>query len=60
LILATQRIRNNVCLTRGIVNFQSIVLDQLEPPSLPHIQIQLGKDVLQAFVVRINMNHIPM
>jgi hypothetical protein len=42
-----------------IVDFQLIVLDQPEPSSLPHVQIQLGKDVLQAFVVRIDMNHIP-
>jgi hypothetical protein len=41
-----------------IVNFQLVVLDQLEPPSLPHVQIRLGKDVLQAFVVRVDMNHI--
>jgi hypothetical protein len=41
------------------VNFQLIVLDQLEPSSPPHVQIRLGKYVLQAFVVRIDMNHIP-
>ena len=42
-----------------VVNFQLVVHDQLEPSSLPHVQIQLGKDVIQAFVVRIDMNHIP-
>jgi hypothetical protein len=57
--LVTQRIHNAVCLTRVIVNFQLVVLDQLEPPSLPHIQFWLGEDVLQAFVVRVDMNHIP-
>jgi hypothetical protein len=57
--LTTQHVRNDVCLTRVIVNFQLLVLDQLEPPSLPHVQIWLGKDVLQAFVVRVDMNHIP-
>jgi hypothetical protein len=41
------------------VHFKLIVFDQLEPPSLSHVQIQLCKDVLQAFVVRIDMNHIP-
>jgi hypothetical protein len=54
----TQRIRNDVCLSQVIVNFQLIVLDQLEPSSLPHVQIRLGKDILQAFVVRIDINHI--
>jgi hypothetical protein len=42
-----------------IVNFQLIVLDELKPPSLPHVQIRLGKDVLQAVVVHVDMNHIP-
>jgi hypothetical protein len=50
---------NDVCLTQVIVNFHLIVLDQLEPPSLPHVQIRLDKDVLQAFVVRVDMKHIP-
>jgi hypothetical protein len=45
---------------RMIVHFKLIVFDQLEPPSLPHVQFRLGKDLLQAFVVRIDMNHIPM
>jgi hypothetical protein len=58
--LVTQRIRNNVCLTWVIVNFQLIVFDELEPPSLPHVQVWLSEDVLQAFVVHIDMNHIPM
>jgi hypothetical protein len=40
------------------VNFQLIVFDQLEPPSLPHVQIMSGKDILQDFVVHIDMNHI--
>jgi hypothetical protein len=55
----TQRICNDVYLSQVIVNFQLIVLDQLEPSSLPHVQIWLGKYVLQAFVVRIDMIHIP-
>jgi hypothetical protein len=42
-----------------VMNFQLIVFDQFEPPSLPHVQIWLGKDVVQAFVVCIEMNHIP-
>jgi hypothetical protein len=57
--LMTQRVYNNVCLSRVIVNFQLIVFDQLEPPLLPHVEIRLGKDALQALVVRIDMNNIP-
>jgi hypothetical protein len=57
--LANQCVRNDVCLSRVIVNFQVVVFDQLEPPSLPHVQIRLGNDVLLAFVVRIDINDIP-
>jgi hypothetical protein len=57
--LATQRVNNDVCLSRVILNFQLVVLDQFEPPSLPHVQIWLGKYVLHAFVVCIDMNYIP-
>jgi hypothetical protein len=60
LSLATQRIRNDICISRVIVNFQLVVFDQLEPPSLSHVQIRLSEDVLKAFVVRIDMNHIPL
>jgi hypothetical protein len=42
------------------VDFHLIALDQVEPSSLPHVQVRLGEVVLQAFVVRIYMNHIPM
>jgi hypothetical protein len=41
-----------------IVNFWLVVLDQLDPSSLPHVQARLSEDVLQAFVVCIDMNHI--
>jgi hypothetical protein len=58
--LAAQHVRNDVFLTQVIMNFQFIVLDQLEPHSLPHVQIHLGEeDVLQAFVVHVDMDHVP-
>jgi hypothetical protein len=56
--LVTQHVRNDIYLSRVIVNFQLSVLDQLEPSSLPLVQVQLSEDVHQAFVVRIDMNHI--
>jgi hypothetical protein len=59
LSLTAQRVCNDVCFSRVIVNLQLVVFDQLEPSSLPHVQIWLGKDVLQTFVVCIDMNHIP-
>jgi hypothetical protein len=47
--LATQRIRNHICLAQVIMHFYFIVFDQLEPSSLPDIQIRLGKDIVKAF-----------
>jgi hypothetical protein len=57
--LATQGIHNLICLTRMIVNLKIIVLNQLQPSSLPHVQIGLSEKVLQALVVSEDMSHIP-
>jgi hypothetical protein len=43
---ATQGIHNHIRLTGMIVNLKIIVLDQLQPSSLPHVQINLSKKVL--------------
>jgi hypothetical protein len=42
-----------------IVNLKIIVLNQLQPSSLPHVQIGLSEKVLQALVVGEDMSHIP-
>jgi hypothetical protein len=57
--LAAQGIHNHICLTRMIVNLKIIVLNQLQPSSLPHVQIGLSEKVLQALVVGEDMSHIP-
>jgi hypothetical protein len=41
------------------MSLQIIVIDQLQPSSLVHVQIRLGEDTLQALVVSEDMNHIP-
>jgi hypothetical protein len=41
------------------VNFKIIVLDQLQPSSLPYVHIRLSKKVLQALVISKDMSHIP-
>jgi hypothetical protein len=56
---ATQDIYNHVCLTGVIVNLKIIVLDQLQPSSLLHVQIRLSEKVLQALVISEDMSHIP-
>jgi hypothetical protein len=57
--LATQCVCNHIRLSWVTMHFQLIVLDQFYPSSLPHIQIWLGKDILQTFLVCIDVNHIP-
>jgi hypothetical protein len=55
----TQDICNHICLTGVIVNLKLIVLDQLQPSSLPHVQIRLSEKILQTLVIREDMSHIP-
>jgi hypothetical protein len=57
--LAAQGIRNHIHLTKMIVNLKIIVIDQLQPSSLPHVQISLGENVLQSLVINEDMSHIP-
>jgi hypothetical protein len=57
--LVAQGVRNHIHLTRMIVNLKIIVLDQLQPSSLPHVQINLSEKVLQTLVVSEDMSHIP-
>jgi hypothetical protein len=54
-----QGIRNHIRFTGMIVNIQIIVLDQLQPSSLMHVQISLSEKALQALVVGEDMSHIP-
>jgi hypothetical protein len=56
---AAQGIYNHIRLTGMIVNLKIIVLDQLHPPPLPHVQIRLSEKVLHALVVGEDMSHIP-
>jgi hypothetical protein len=49
-------IRNHIRLTRVIMNLKIIVLDQLQPSSLTHVQISLRENVRQALMVGEEMN----
>jgi hypothetical protein len=40
------------------VNLKIIVHDQLQPSSLPHVQIGLSEKVLEALVISEDMSHI--
>jgi hypothetical protein len=51
-----QGIRNHIRLIRVIMNLKIIVLDQLQPSSLTHVQISLRENVRQALMVGEEMN----
>ena len=38
-----------------IIDHTIIILDQLQPPFLPHVKLLLGKEVLQALVVCVDL-----
>jgi hypothetical protein len=54
-----QGIRNHIHFAGVIVNLKIIVLDQLQPSPLTHVQIGLSEKVLQALVVDEDMSHVP-
>jgi hypothetical protein len=45
MLLLTQGIRNQIRLARVIVNFQVIVFDELQPTTLPKVEIFLSEDI---------------
>jgi hypothetical protein len=51
-------IRNHIRFTGVIINLKIIVLNQLQPPSLMHVQISLSENVIQALVAGEDMNNI--
>jgi hypothetical protein len=57
--LPAQGIHNHIRLSGVIMNLQIIILDQLQPSSLAHVQIDLSENVLQTLVVGEDMYHIP-
>jgi hypothetical protein len=46
MLLLTQGIRNQIRLARMIVNFQVVILDELQPMALPKVVIFLSEDIL--------------
>ena len=40
------------------MHLEVIILDQLEPSSLTHIQLKLSEDVLVTFMISVDVAHI--
>src|ERR1043165_3721266 len=56
--LAAQRIGYNIRLPRRVLNINGVLSNGLKPPSLPQVQVGLGEQVLQAFVIGEHI-HLP-
>jgi hypothetical protein len=56
--LTTKSIGNHICLARMIVHLEIIIFNQLNPSSLTHIQLGLGEDIFEAFMVSIDIANI--
>jgi hypothetical protein len=52
-LLLAQGVGYDIGLTGMAVDFEVILLNQLQPSSLPQIQICLSQDVLEAFVITV-------
>jgi hypothetical protein len=57
--LVDQGIHNHIPLTGVVMNLEIVVLDQLQPSSLMHVQIILSENLLHALAVGEDMNLIP-
>src|SRR3954469_11593320 len=53
--LTAQCISNHIRFTRMILHIQIIVLNKLQPSTLPEIQILLSKDILQTLMISKNI-----
>jgi hypothetical protein len=48
-----QSVGYHISLPRVVVDPKIIILDKLQPPSLPKIQVRLCEDVLQTLMIRV-------
>jgi hypothetical protein len=54
MLLPTQGFRNQIRLAQMIMNFQVIVLDEIQPSVLPKVEILLSEDVFSALVIGVD------
>jgi hypothetical protein len=38
-----------------IVNFKIIVFDELKPPMLPHVEIELGENIFKTLMIGVHV-----
>src|SRR3954465_8858739 len=53
--LSAERVSDNIRLAGMVVDIDIIILDQLHPSTLPHIQLPLSKNVLKALMICIQL-----
>ena len=52
--LVAQGIHYHIRFTRMVKDLANIILDHVQPPTLPHIQVRLVHDTSQTIVIRVN------
>jgi hypothetical protein len=55
-LFPAEGIRDNIFLSRMIMNVQLLIFDQLQPSSLPDIQICLSEQIFKALVIYIDVH----
>src|SRR3954451_21293575 len=53
--LSAESVSDNIRLAGMVVDIDIIILDQLHPSNLSHIQLLLSKNVLEALMIRIQL-----
>src|SRR3954463_8800086 len=53
--LSAKSVGNNIRLAGVVVDIDIVILDQLHPSTLPHIQLPLSENVLKALMVCIQL-----
>jgi hypothetical protein len=51
-------ISHHICLPRVIMNGQIIIFNQFEPPSSPQIQLLLSENVIETFMIDVNVTRL--
>jgi hypothetical protein len=53
--LAAESIRNYILFAGVVVHLKIVILNELQPPPLKHIQISLGKDIFDTFMICVDV-----
>jgi hypothetical protein len=55
---SAEGVGNYIGFSRVIMDTKIIVLDELNPSPLSNVQLRLGKDILETFVISVNITPV--